>query len=104
MKGSTVSSTERIRKIQKMIENEEKHCSILMTDTEKINSNLYRRDQILKDQQQVGKTLEIQINNANCICTKLRKHIRDEQKALETLKEVVYDMVSAYLWISNLFD
>lgn len=93
MKGSNFSSAERIKKIKKMIETEEKRCSVLMADTEKINSNLYRTDQLLKEQQAVGKNLEIQINNTYCICNKLRKHIRDEKKALEKLKEVVYDMV-----------
>uniref|UniRef100_A0AAR5PF40 Coiled-coil domain-containing protein 39 n=1 Tax=Dendroctonus ponderosae TaxID=77166 RepID=A0AAR5PF40_DENPD len=92
MKGSNLSSTERIRRIRKLMESEEKRCSVLMADTEKINSNLYRTDQLLKDQQQVGKSLEIQINNSYCICNKLRKHIRDEEKSLEKLKEVVYDM------------
>lgn len=93
MKGSNLSSAERIKRIKKLMETEEKRCSVLMADTEKINSNLYRTDQLLKDQQQVGKTLEIQINNSHCICNKLRKHIRDEEKNLEKLKEVVYDMV-----------
>lgn len=93
MKGSNISSGERVKRIKKMIESEEKRSSVLLADTEKINSNLYRTDQLLKEQQQIGKTLEIQINNTYCISNKLRKHISDEKKELEKLKEVVYDMV-----------
>ncbi|XP_076271047.1 coiled-coil domain-containing protein 39-like [Rhynchophorus ferrugineus] len=92
MKGSSLSSEERIKKIQKLIDTEERHCRMYIADTEKINGNLYRTDQLLKDQQNIGKTLETNINNAYCICNKLRKHIRDENKSLEQLKEVVYDM------------
>ncbi|XP_066261629.1 coiled-coil domain-containing protein 39-like [Euwallacea similis] len=92
MKSSNVSSAERIKKIQKMIEMVEKECAVLISDTEKINSNLFRTDQQLKDQQALGKTLETQINNTYCISNKLRKHIRDDKKILEKLKESVYDM------------
>ncbi|KAL1491322.1 hypothetical protein ABEB36_011935 [Hypothenemus hampei] len=92
MKGNNFSAAERIKKIKKMIETEEKRCNILMSDTDKINGQLYRTNQLLKEQQSVGKTLEIQINQTHCICNKLRKHIVDEKKALEKVKEVVYNM------------
>lgn len=102
MKGSNISSGERVKKIKKMIDSEEKRCSVLLADTEKINSNLYRTDQLLKEQQQVGRTLEIQINNTYCISNKLRKHISDEKKELEKLKEVVYDMVTSIRHLMDL--
>ena len=103
MKGNNLSSEERLKKIQKMIEQEEKISKMYLADTEKINNFLYRTDQLLKDQQSVGKTLEIQANNAYCICNKLRKHIRDEKKSLEKLKEVVYDMVRIELPVKTGF-
>ncbi|CAH1133222.1 unnamed protein product [Ceutorhynchus assimilis] len=92
MKNTTNSSSERVEKIYKMIDVEEKRCALLTTDTEKINNHLYRTVQLLKEQESIGKTLEAQINNCQCIANKLRKHIRDEKRSLEKLKEVVYDM------------
>ncbi|XP_050306787.1 coiled-coil domain-containing protein 39 [Anthonomus grandis grandis] len=92
MEGNSLSSSERINRIQKMIEHEQKHSNMLMADTEKINNSLYRTDQMLKEQQGIGKSLEVQMNNLHCISTKLRKHIVDEKKSLEKIKEVVYDM------------
>lgn len=93
MRGSTLTSNERIKKIENMIDKEEKLYSICVMDTDKINSTLYRLDKLFLEQKEIGKTLELNINNATCNCTQLRRHIRQLKKDLENIKEVVYDMV-----------
>ncbi|CAH1176156.1 unnamed protein product [Phaedon cochleariae] len=92
MKESTMSSEERIRRIEKLIEKEEKLHDIFLGDTEKLNGVMYRSEQVLKDLKSVGKLLEIDINNVNCNCVQLRKHIQAKKKEVEKIKEVVYDM------------
>lgn len=93
MKESTVTSNERIKNIENMIDKEQKFHAICVTDTEKINSTLYRLDKLFLEQKEIGKTLEININNVTCNCTQLRKHIQLLKKELDQIKEVVYDMV-----------
>nr|XP_023029063.1 coiled-coil domain-containing protein 39 [Leptinotarsa decemlineata] len=92
VKGCTMSSEERIKRIEKLINYEERLYDIYISDTEKINSSMYRIDKFLKDQKSIGKILEIDLNNANCNCAQLRKHIQSKKKDLEKIKEVVYDM------------
>lgn len=93
MKDSTVNSTEKIKGIEKMIEVEEKLYNIYVADTEKINSQLYRGDKLLKEQLAVGKSLELESNNTMLICSQLKKRIHTEKTDLEKFKEVVYNMV-----------
>lgn len=93
MRESTLSSNERIKKIENMIDKEEKFHSICLNDAEKINSTLYRFDRLLLEQKDIGKMLEHNINNATCNCTQLRRHIRQLKRDLDKIKEVVYDMV-----------
>lgn len=94
MKESTLTSNERIKKIQNMIDKEEKYYNICLTDTERINSTLYRLDKLLLEQKEISKILELNINDATCNCTQLRRHISQLKKELDKIKEVVYDMVS----------
>lgn len=102
MRESTLTSNERIKKIENMIDKEEKFHSICLSDTEKINSTLYRLDKLLLEQKDIGKMLEHNISNATCNCTQLRRHIRELKRDLDKIKEVVYDMVrkSKYLLFS----
>lgn len=94
MKASTLTSNDRIKRIENMIEKEEKYFAICVTDTEKINSTLYRLDKLYTEQKEVAQNLEISINNATGNCTQLRRHIRQLKNDLDKIKEVVYDMVS----------
>lgn len=95
MRGSSMSSAEKLRSMEKMIEMEEKLYNIYVSDTEKINSQLYRNDKAYKDQIAIGKSLEMDVSNTTLVCTQLRKRIRGESIELEKFKEVVYNMVSA---------
>ncbi|XP_060519727.1 coiled-coil domain-containing protein 39 [Cylas formicarius] len=92
MKGTNVTSAERITKIQNLIDGQENSCKIFISDTERINNNLYRMTQVLTEQKDAGKILETNLNNVYCMCAKLKKHISDEKKSLEKIKEVVYNM------------
>ncbi|XP_018561300.1 coiled-coil domain-containing protein 39-like [Anoplophora glabripennis] len=92
MKDSNTSSAEKLRNIEKMVDMEEKLYNIYVSDTEKINSQLYRSDKAYKDQITIGKSLEMEVSNTTLICTQLRKRIRCESTELEKFKEVVYNM------------
>lgn len=94
MKECTMTSSERIKRIENMIEKEEKTHGICITDTDKINSTLYRFEKLFNDQKDIGKGLELSISNATCSCTQLRRHIPQLKKDLHKIKEVVYDTVS----------
>ncbi|KAG5864259.1 hypothetical protein JTB14_019631 [Gonioctena quinquepunctata] len=92
VKESSMSAEERVRRIEKLIDHEEKLYNFYMSDTEKINANVFRNDQLLKEQRDFGKFLEVEISNTNCNCTQLRKHIQKQKRELDSIKEVVYDM------------
>lgn len=96
MRESTLTSNERIKRIENMIDKEEKFHAICVADTEKINSTLYRLDKLCLEQKEIGKSLELNINNTTCNCTQLRRHIRQMKTDLDKIKEVVYDMVRNY--------
>lgn len=111
LEGSTLTSNERIKRIENMIEKEEKYYAVCVTDTEKINSTLYRLENLLLEQKELGKSLELDITNSTSNCTQLRRHIRQLKKDLDKIKEVVYDMVSKmfrtlatmYCWLHQKF-
>lgn len=93
MKGSTANAAERIKKIENMIDDEERHLRMHVADTEKINTVIFRYDKMLLEQREIGKILAIDMNNATCNCSQLRKHIQLQKNNLDKIKEVVYDMV-----------
>ncbi|KAJ8979531.1 hypothetical protein NQ317_017679 [Molorchus minor] len=92
MKGSCESSEDKLKRIEGMIETEEKHYNIYVLDTEKLNTVLFLSDRTLKEQIEIEKKMQVNINNATCNCAHLRKHILNQVKELNKLKEVVYDM------------
>ncbi|XP_057653393.1 coiled-coil domain-containing protein 39-like [Diorhabda carinulata] len=91
-KNCAMTSEDRIKRIEKMIEHEEKLYNISLADTEKTNGVLFRSEQQLKEQKALGKNLEIEINTGACTTAQLRKHIQSERKELDRIKEVVYEM------------
>ncbi|KAJ8951833.1 hypothetical protein NQ318_019808 [Aromia moschata] len=92
MKSSCESSEDKLKRIEKMIEAEERQYDIYMTDTEKLNMVLFLSDRSLKELIAIGKKMELDIANATCNCSHLRKHMMIQTKELNKLKEVVYDM------------
>lgn len=99
MKESAMTSNERIKTIENMIDKEQKMYVICVADTDKINSILYRLDKLLLEQKEIAKTLEMNINTVTCNCTQLRKNIQHLKKELDKIKEVVYDMVSMLIFL-----
>ncbi|XP_056637755.1 coiled-coil domain-containing protein 39 [Diorhabda sublineata] len=91
-KNCAMTSEDRIKRIEKIIEHEEKLYNISLADTEKTNGVLFRSEQQLKEQKALGKNLEIEINTGACTTAQLRKHIQSERKELDRIKEVVYEM------------
>uniref|UniRef100_A0A6P7GYN5 Coiled-coil domain-containing protein 39 n=1 Tax=Diabrotica virgifera virgifera TaxID=50390 RepID=A0A6P7GYN5_DIAVI len=92
VKNSAMTSEERIKSIEKIIEQEEKLYNINLADIEKTNGVLFRSEQTLKEQREIGKNLAIEIDTGACTTAQLRKHIQTERKELERIKEVVYEM------------
>lgn len=64
-----------------------------LIDIEKINGEIFRSEQLLKDQVSIASNLEIEINLSVCTSNQLRKLINIERKDLDKIKVVVYEMV-----------
>lgn len=94
MEGSSMNSAQKMHDIEAMIEAEENMYAIYVSDTEKLNTTLFRCDSFFKEQVAIGKSMEVELNNTTLFCAQLRKHIRSQKKELEKVKEVVYNMVS----------
>ncbi|VEN53385.1 unnamed protein product, partial [Callosobruchus maculatus] len=88
----TSSSKERLKKLEQMINDEERLYNIYVSDTEKLNCTIFRTQRFLKEQREIAKSCEIELSNVHCDCDQLRKCISLLSKDLDKIKEVVYDM------------
>ncbi|CAH1955933.1 unnamed protein product [Acanthoscelides obtectus] len=88
----TSSTKERLKKLEQMIDNEERLYTIYVSDTEKINCTVFRTERFLKEEKEIAKSVEIELNNIMCNCHQLRKYISSLTKDLDKIREVVYDM------------
>lgn len=92
MQGSNATSEQRIKHIEKMIDEKEKHYQIYLADTEKTNIVIFRFEKVIMEQKEIGKTLGMDLKNLMYNITYLRKHMRTQNHNLDKIKEVVYDV------------
>ncbi|CAG9859183.1 unnamed protein product [Phyllotreta striolata] len=92
IRNSAMTSEQRTKSMENMIIQEEAAYNQKLLDIEKINGEIFRSEQLLKDQVAIASNLEIEINLSVCTSNQLRKHINSKRKDLDKIKVVVYEM------------
>lgn len=90
---SSMTSDQRVKKLEQIIEDEEKNYNSLVQDHGRLQNVLYKNQQILYALQNAGKIKESSIDNFKSTYNVSKKQLSNIYSTLEKRKEVVYDIV-----------